>query len=607
MTIDPNKVLYVYNANDEYSESLALEYSLVRQIPSINLLGINSITSSVYQSRLDFEQSLLDQILAKIDSLGSFPNTIHACILGYRVPAGYVEENYVISCCSAVAAAFTGKDSVCLNPAYRKSEISAELYDFNVMPCCQHDLPAYGLMKKKIAEFSGYRNGILSNGYLYFDRWSLKEEYGYDYYAEELSSFEQNFIKNYFKSYLLTSEPIDNLRSDFGFASSDSFFWSAGLQNLTTSFFLTQNRLNRIFFFNADTDSFKSFRSDNVFGPAIAALDSGYISAAGMMSDLPETELILDQIDPYDIKTASTVSCWLRPEPFFYSASKDYTLLESMYFASPLLCSPMTYFCDPLCKVIFNNDLSIPSKFSPKESWSRIHEILSQCSALLLRRINSATALTGRAGTYRDVNDKIWALDRYRGISTNNTLIQISSQVNPAFSAWKKFAEIAYFDQFDGLKPSFIDIINNLDFKLTNAFIRLNINSSQLNEKIDTVNKEVKGSFIIETYLPEINLGTGFYQIKADIYLDQLDSSPFISSTSFAEKTSWLVEDFDKTFKNFPNEGLFSSLTSRKIKFYNRKEIQDKNIGDNVWVKLTFTLDYTRSYTTDFIEALIIS
>lgn len=1355
MTIDSNKILYVYNINDEYSQQLAVEYSVIRQVPGINLLGLDVITSSLFSSRSEFERVLLNPIINKINSLGSFPETIHACVLGYRVPAGYRVDDYVVSCCSAISAAFLGKNSVCYNPSYRKCETGVNIYDMGVMPCCQQDMPSFNLMKKKLSEFSGYRNGIKSDGSLYFDRWSLKKDFIFDYYASELNSFEINFIKNYFSSYLLTSKPIDNLRSDFGFAEKDSFFWSAGMENLTSSFFLSKNRSNRIFFFNADSDSFISFRSDNAFSPAIAALNSGYASSAGMMSSIkyyfkgdiskpevsfdekfnlvfdylisryepewiasteeegksatlqslnidppinpltlgglvedafnystgnvdigwfdpithpkkfatavkssyvectrarnpqnasdrfinlnlnailcqdilfqggnayfglhpnfswqetnhyrlhhgydeaykngvrrhlihspyghmsspmnslagnwrrfpylsdrytsesfqfdmyllinsnttirdllpdknvirepnlgvtvngqtdihlnteystlyfpagtysrlpyddytrtsggfgenqvavgspwipidgisysswggspgeratlhfdrvtlvtnagnlfpdnppsyvsfnrppmsnsiglrfdygqkiiesldllssqygdniefiaylgclpygsgfemripfglyrdptipgnssyfnwrldasvshwkqkflspingfaniimdasaiiertyhmwqppdysvwkniansgeeyvenipviwarkqydftygqsgpiPEKGIVLgvekfaqymfkddvgilypdrnDQrrfsgdanprhwcldddiactlystlhditigqrkwgleyaysiwggnrsklgeiiadvsasalvkagksvlsgfpffyntfmsvdsngdiywkyvrgtdsgqgydneagmpigvswvsdrrfrlfylyptllslnitiqdemytgtayynkdygsgwfdknlgtlwldimeefsfgsvvsnvpyperrtpssppknfwtgnietsefellyacmkggiregldsllfnklydalsasqnkidpyyIDPYSSDVIETSDCWLRPEPFFQSLSLDYTLLESMYFSSPLLCCPMTYFCDPMCKVIFNNDLSIPNKFKPSESWSKLHEIFSECSALLLRRINSATALIGRAGTYKDVNDKIWAFEKYKGIDTNNTLIQISSQINPAFSAWKKFAEVAYFDKFDGLKPTFIQIINNLDFKLTNAFIRLNVNSAQLDSEIEPENKQKKGAFILETVLPDVNIGTGFYQVRADIYLDQLDTEPFASSSSFRDRQSWRFEGFDKSFSEFPPEGIFSSLKNRKIKFYNNVEIKDKNIGDTVWVKLTFTLDFKKSYVSDFLEVLVLS
>lgn len=607
MTIESNKILYIYNTNDEYSQQLAIEYSVIRQVPGINLLGLDVITSNLFPSRMDFEEKLLIPIVDKINSLGSFPETIHACVLGYRIPAGYRDGDNIISCCSAIAAGFLGKDAPCRNPAYRTSEINSNVYDFGVLPCCQLDLPSFPLMRRKLSEFSGYRNGVVSDGYLYFDRWSLKDDFVFDSYASELNSFEETFIKNYFKYYILTSQPIDELRSDFGFAQTDSFFWSAGLENLTSSFFLPKNKANRIFFFNADTDSFKSFRNDNSFGPAMAALNAGYVSAAGMMSELPETELIFDQTDPYDINVANTVSCWIRPEPFFYSINKSYTILEAMYFSSPLLCCPMTYFCDPLCKVIFNNDTSIPDKLTPKESWSKLHEILSECSALLLRRINSATALIGRAGTYKDVNDKIWAFEKYKGIDTNNTLIQISSQINPAFSAWKKFAEVAYFDKFEGLKPTFIQIINDLDFKLTNAFIRLNINSSQLDSEIEPENKQKKGAFILETVLPDVNIGTGFYQVRADIYIDQLDAEPFASSSSFKDRQSWKFEGFDKSFSDFPPEGIFSSLKTRKIKFYNNIEIKDKNIGDTVWVKLTFTLDFKKSYVSDFLEVLVLS
>lgn len=608
MTIDPNKILYVYNSGEDTSYQLALSYSATRQIPSQNIFGIDTLTASLFSSRSEFESELLNPIISKIESLGGFPDGINTCVLGFRIPSGYISEYGSTSCCGALSGHYLGIKEPRENPAYRKNSPNVFVKDFGVMACCQHDMPTFSLMKIKMEEFAAYRNGVTKNGFLYFDRWSIKNKYKYDSYAAETEYFEEYFIKNYFDKYYLTSRPIDDLRSDFAFAENDSFFWSSGLQNLTSSYFKSRNRANRIFFFNADSDYFYSSRNDGAFGPSIAALSSGYISSAWMMDDLD----YISSIDPYDADPYSNISinttnCWLRPEPFFESLSQNMTILESMYFSSPILCCPMTYFCDPLCRVIFNSDFEITKKISSKDMWKEIHEIFGKASTLLIRRINASAGLSSRAFTHNEMYDKIWALDAYRGVDTGNLPIQIISQINPAFSAWKRFTEVAYFDEFTEIQPSFLSIANRVDFKFVNSFIKLNTNYSQLDKEILSTRRESRGFFILETYLPDENIGTGFFQIKADVYLYEDDELPIFSSISYNERDSWKVESFDGKFNDFPSEGMFSSLTNRKIKFYNRKEIPEKTIGDEVWVKFTYSLNYSKSITSDLQRALIIS
>lgn len=607
MTIDPNKILYVYNSGETFSHQLALSYSAIRQIPNQNVFGIDTFTKSLFSSRSEFESELLYPILSKIESLGGFPEGISACVLGFRIPSGYTSEYGSISCCGALSGHYLGIKEPSFNPAYRRNAQGVLLKDFMVMPCCQHDMPTFSLMKRKMEEFAGYRNGITKDGFFYFDRWTIKEKYKYDSYAAETEYFEEYFIKNYFDKYYLTAQPIDDLRSDFAFAENDSFFWSSGLQNLTSSYFKTRNRANRIFFFNADSDYFYSSRNDGAFGPSIAALSSGYVSSAWMMSELNYNYLDPYSFDPYQTESIETINCWLRPEPFFECLSNGLTIFEAMYFASPVLCSPMTYLCDPLCKVNFNSDFDFNNKLSVKDMWKEIHEIFGKVSSLLLRRIASSYSLSSRVFTYKNMQDKIWGMNSYKGVDTGNLPLQISSNLNPAFSAWKQFSEVAYFDQFERFIPDFFSIANDVEFKFTNSFIRLNTNYAQVDSEIRPDRKETNGFFVVESYLPEDNIGTGFYQIRADVYIYEDDETPFISSISYNDRDSWLVESFDGKFNSFPSEGLFSSLVNRKIKFYNRKKITEKSIGDEVWVKLTYVLNYKNSITTPLRKTIILS
>ena len=1048
MTLNSQNILYVYNSGDDDSLRVAQEYALIRQIPGVNLFGIDTSTVSVLDDRDEFVAQLESPIRDKIEDLGGFGTTIQACILGYRIPAGYNSDTGVVSSCSAIASMYIGSNIPFYNPAYRKNTEAATVHSFNVLPTCQHDMPTYQAMKKKLSEFSSFRNGINSDGSLYFDRWSLEEDYEFDRYAAELDDFEVKFLSNYFTKYFITSSPIEGVRSDFGFANNDSFFWSAGLNNLTQSYFRNTKKANRIFFFNADTDSLSSFRSDNQFGPSMAALYSGYVSTAGMMSSFTvttdvETSMpglygsnkaaqfvsdalsqkssldfihigdsntgfadsgdsingycdgfaagmeaispntmygtplygmghidspnygylcnpgslnslagnndlsppisisasdefpISDQMDyfigaarvnsastassmwrydndsdrwaayilgiyldpecpiivtssltyrvvhgtfasgagemrvllrlnetpnsEYGVKTISfngvdgdiahshitwdsnetrlgkniqmatagggvgvqngisanfnlawnsvitskigyassvlshvggarlkgitdtiadstdrfietyckeislrqkqasgltyaraifvfnagqnggdddsdndwtlytqeacqkiknawiavgesndnlafifltshqvssddsgrdglrlqakeaseiwtdfnitavnitelvtwnemtadnnllfnnstegdphlsndgytflsskiiaalkngvrgdtvpqdtsdNVECWLRPEPFFSSLSQNLTILEAMYFSSPMLNCPMTYFADPLMKVDFRDALSVPKKIDEKEGWGELHLKLSDIGALVSKRSRAAAALVSRAGTHRGLEDKLWALDNYPLAMTGNSSLALKSISQPCVSGWKKYIEVAYFDKLDTAAPSFLRHINDINFRLTNAFISLNINSAQINREIFSENIESKGFFYVDTYIPDVNIGTGYFNVQAEVFEDKDDVNPIITSISYTDINNWSAEDFDKSMKPFPIYGMFSSLKDKKIRFINRSIIKNKIIGNTIWVKFTYMLDSGPSITSPLLEALILS
>lgn len=608
MKIYPQNILYVYNSSDDDSLKLAQEYSFIRQVPGSNLLGLDTFTKSVFSNRKEFEEELMAPIKNSINLMGGLGNIIKACVLGYRIPSGYYSEFGTISSCSAISCMFLNAETPINNPSYRRESKEADLNNFNIMPTCQHDMPTFSVMKRKISEFASFKNGINADGSFYFDRWSLKEDYDYTVYSIELEEFETKLIKNYFKKYLITSEPVDNLRSDFGFANNDSFFWSAGLQNLTQSYFRNTNKANRIFFFNADNDSFMSFRQDNQFGPAIAALYSGYQSAAGMMSDFSfQSNQDPYNNDPYKITNSDETSCWLRPESFFKSLTLDFGILESMYFASPLLCCPLTYFADPCMKVDLKDSLSIPDKMSAQDGWQELHLKLSEMGALIENRMKAASSLLSRVGTYKDVSDAVWATKNYSYVQTGNSPLTLKSFAQPAISGWKKFIEVAYFDKLSMLVPNFTRFVNEIDFKLTKGFIGINLNNSQISEEISSENIEPNGFFYIDTFLPEENIGTGYYQIKADIYENLDDEKPVLTSISYNDRNNWLVEDFNKKMNPFPPQGMFSSLKDRKIRFTNRTKLANKILGNKIWVKFTFFFDTGQSITNEIKEALIIS
>ena len=116
-----------------------------------------------------------------------------------------------------------------------------------------------------------------------------------------------------------------------------------------------------------------------------------------------------------------------------------------------------------------------------------------------------------------------------------------------------------------------------------------------------------KGFFYVDTYIPDVNIGTGYFNVQAEVFEDKDDVNPIITSISYTDINNWSAEDFDKSMKPFPIYGMFSSLKDKKIRFINRSIIKNKIIGNTIWVKFTYMLDSGPSITSPLLEALILS
>jgi hypothetical protein len=251
--------------------------------------------------------------------------------------------------------------------------------------------------------------------------------------------------------------------------------------------------------------------------------------------------------------------------------------------------------------------LAVPEKISTSDGWLEIHYKLSEAGALINNRSIASSRLISRVGTHNGLDDKLWAIKNYGSALTGNSITTLRSLIDPALSGWKKYIEVAYFDKITQTIPNFLRSVNEVDFKLTNAFININLNNAQIYEEIESSNIETKGMFIIDTYLPERNIGTGYFQVKAEVYEDVDDEEPLITSYSYNDTLNWSFEDFDKSMKPYPVQGIFSSLKNRKIRFINRRFIQNKNIGNKVWVVFTYILNDSAEIVSDRKEAMIIS
>jgi hypothetical protein len=267
----------------------------------------------------------------------------------------------------------------------------------------------------------------------------------------------------------------------------------------------------------------------------------------------------------------------------------------------------MTYFADPMMTADVTGAVAVPEKISTSDGWSEIHYKLSEAGALINNRAVASNRLISRAGTYSGLNDKLWAIKNYGSALTGNNIATLRALIDPALSGWKKYIEVAYFDKITQTIPNFLRSINEIDFKLTNAFVNANLNNAQIYEEINPSNIETNGMFLIDTYLPDQNVGTGYFQVKAEVYEDYDDEEPIITSYSYNDTDNWRFEDFDKSMKPYPAQGIFSSLKDRKIRFINRTFIKNKSMGNKVWVKFTYILNDSREVIGDRKEVMILS
>ena len=254
------------------------------------------------------------------------------------------------------------------------------------------------------------------------------------------------------------------------------------------------------------------------------------------------------------------------------------------------------------------DSFSVPEKMSAKNVWNELHLIMSEASSLIYRRINAISFLISRVGTYSGVSEKLWAINEYKRIESLGNILSLRAMMDPCISGWKKFIEVSYFDKLDIVKPSFLDSINQVDFKLTNSFLFMNLNNGQTKNALNPSMIEASGFFYTDTYMPVQNAGNGYYNIKAEVFGDNnTQEEALLTSITYADIGNWFMEDFDKTMSIFPEQGIFVSLVDRKIRFYNRTKVSGKRIGDALWVRFTFFLESGQYVVSEMKEVMVLS
>ncbi|KKN21604.1 hypothetical protein LCGC14_0923790, partial [marine sediment metagenome] len=142
-------------------------------------------------------------------------------------------------------------------------------------------------------------------------------------YKDKILDFYNNILPNLNLDVWSTTFMDPYIDVSIPFVEDDSFVWSWFSDRSSSTFFQNSNAA-RVFSYNADYDGAFTVRNINGTRWPFLAMEAGYLSTAGAMSD-------------------PTIEGFLDPKSFYETLFQGATIGEALLFSSPFLDEAITF------------------------------------------------------------------------------------------------------------------------------------------------------------------------------------------------------------------------------------------------------------------------
>lgn len=562
MAVSKNNVLFVYRDGDPDSFNLAIYYQQIYDLDNDQLLGIPCSDNEILLNYSVFEAELENPIKAAI---ASSSKQIWIVILGYNVPGGFYDNSDVISSTSRISR---------INHTYSKQKQSS-VYNMKVFSrydsshankaliVSRIDAPTYENAKNMISKSYEMNNQAIVNGRFFYDIYSSSSSD----YINDLTDFYVNSIFDLNMKICSTTFISPYIDVVFPYLQHDSFYWGWSTDRTTESFFKSTDT-ERIFFYNADFDSAITVRSTSIGNFCPLAIANDYISVAGAMSN------------PGD-------DGFLRPRPFFESLYQGATLGEAYLFSNPYYDWTISFFGDPLVRVIFYSDpLGIMSPYgsrvripeaedNPKspdyidqEEINREITIeLSQSVAYHINKENQASNLFNSVLLSTDVGLETSLLYSTLDVSrqtNSNTRFSRFYQSSKDMIAYIRDILIPYENGKGANLFSVNDYLSYKGLKLSRILLPM---ISNIDGGISENNLYNEGYWELDHVVSDITGDVTNYNFVIQISKDSLFSTIELTINSSLDKLGWYYEIEEDVFSNLPLIGFPYNYIGRRVRY----------------------------------------
>jgi len=552
-TLGTDNVVVVYRQSDSESQTFAERYQQIHNLNSDQLVAIPCSSIEILADYATFQTEVESPISSAINSSPLSDYTIFAIVLMPRVPGGFYDGGDAVSSTSRLSRINHSYSKHINNPLYDRKDFKRfDSADAEIaLICTRFDSPTGSITRQWFDNTESALTQIYAGGTFFFDPYSAIQGSAATQYESELLSFHDTTLSKLgldVQSSFQIDPYIDPLIPQI---ENDSFFWGWGADRSSLTYFKESVAL-RAFFYNADFDGAYTMRDIDERTWPLLAIRSGYVSAAGPLSD-------------------PGISGFLRPIPFFEALFRSATLGEAMLFSVPHLNWTMDFFGDPLLTFSFNGIYDDSGKMNIDRAWQLMVNCTSQSIVSMYRKSLLMQQLFEQvvSGDDPDVAISLTrVLDRFRSSYTNE------SWKNDFINLTKALVNVVTIKNQTAYSRHYIDLsyyLSQTDNSVTEILLDTLQNPSVQNS-ISSDNIEEEGVWDL-TFELEHEPGTfAFYHFELDISVTEGFEDIILSRDSFSDTNGWEYEDGNGDYSDLTSGGLVSSHAGMNVRYLSQED-----------------------------------
>ena len=565
MTISKENIVVIYREGDSESLEFAQYYQTAHNLDDTQLISVPCSNTEILQNETIFNNEVLNPIQESLYSSASevLDRNIWVILLGYNVPGGFRDGNDVISSTSRLSRLNFSFEKKLRNNLYnRKIFQRFDISDSQqALIVSRIDAPTLALAKIFVDNAVTIRKQSLVNGKFYFDPYSDLTGTEADAYEELMLEFQEETLPDLNLTTFTTTFIDPYIDSVIPFVQQDSFVWSWFTDRASSSFFRDTNTL-RGFFYNADYDAAYTIRDIEDTRWCFLAMQSGYISTAGAMSN-------------------PTIEGFLNLRAFFIALLNDATVGEGLLFSTPYLDWTISFFGDPLVKLNFpvgEPPLGIiPIEESYDAAMVAINEVLTEeneawrlmsidfarSMAYLLRKEIEIKESRQFIVDMTDLETEVSLLYPTNALVLKNSNNQRESKLSTLMDNFIEYPQRS--NLYSGLEvtdPTINDYLSEKEYKIS----KLISDIIKIDGTIDPIYTFDEGYWPLEFDLIHYTNTFVFYHFRLEVE-DPLDPSNNIYVNSADDISNWYYEKEENKFVSIPLTGVPSSFAGRRIRY----------------------------------------
>ncbi|NJL70409.1 MAG: hypothetical protein HC888_01765 [Candidatus Competibacteraceae bacterium] len=549
MAISSTNLVITYRQSDDASLELAQYYQDFYDLDPSQLIELPCSSNEILADETTYETEVLSTLKTAIQTLEVSGRSIYIAILGYNVPAGYIDGFDIISGASRVARINHPFQKRSPNPIYNRQTF--QRYDSldaaQALIVSRIDAYNLELAKSLIGRAFDIKNRVFANGTFYLDPYSDIHGDLADAYRDLLIDFQLRTLRKMNLPSFVTTFIDPYLDSVIPSVENDSFVWSWFSDRGSDSFFRETSSL-RIFFYNADFDGAETVRDIGERRWPVLSMRNGYAAIGSQMSN-----------PGYD--------GFLNPRAFYEAILQSATVGEAHLFATPYLNWTNVLFGDPL----------LTFSFPTAEEFDINQGLIDEDETVRLMTLDLARAM---AHHYK--KESLLEEARNKVVLTHNVTVEVEL-LRPM--------QTLYSQNNEGRRSAeFTNVINKLlqFVERRNRFLDLNTPMPTFDDYLQAKNLQISeliydafpnrerisinrllpsGWWQIELPVLDDAAAFAFYHFELDVSTDDDFNDIVHAIKSRDDQNGWTWEKNTNEFEPLTSGGVTSSYVGNRIRF----------------------------------------